>query len=568
MTSYSFLKLSLVAVLCHLASFQILSAQSRSLEMLIPYYSQETDNWCWAAAMKMVMDFHDPPPSTGPHPVTQCDLVKHLFKNDIPSLNMSSLPCCTRCNGSCASFGTPCSTSTNSLGNQMAIKTIPFTDEISPLPVNPDHFDLIFTKYGYSSVQEVNQTTQPFKWDKIKQQIESCRPFIINVQGVPTTSFTSNHALVVKGYKEDTTATDTTLYVIANDPWEPCCTTENESLFPYEIFDDPSAGTGGTLLVNHVLSSVHSIQAPTVFEDDPMDCLSCDLLETIYDETGTPFRQETEDGVPVETSFLQLQPSTDYQPPASLVANKLYPGKGKEMPGKPSRLLALLDKNPKAVVGYQRNRLNEDNLNGFLKSEEYFFAPVQYMTSPLVNRRYFLACLFPPRKLEKVIVPGVEVKDVVSGGVDANLVSTMQKRKDGTWALRRISTYTNLDKELNVRLQNQSSASVKLRNQIVPDTDAGITAYTLVKYLPFQYEFFHFDRNGTGYMAPAATYEELGLQAGIAYKEGRVIRALRRDTRLFEKFTKGLFPNLDSYKQYLGQQQNPNNIKLGPTGPE
>lgn len=537
--------------------FQVLSAQDTTLQMIIPNQSQETQNWCWAASMKMIMDFHSPSSSVS---VTQCALVKELFHHEA-GIDLAGINCCTDCHqdSDCTPFGTPCSGSSQ---NQLANKTIPFTDEFDQLHAKPDFFDLIFTKNGYSSVQEVNQIGAPFKWEHIKEQIKQCRPFIINVQDVPGVQATGNHALVVKGYKESLSTNSR--YIITNDPWRPCCTKEDETLLSYDVFTTLTGASAGGYFVSGVLSTVHSIETGTIFEEEGKECRSCELLESTYSGSGNSFRERRINGNIQAALWGTSSELESITPPAQL-ATYQFPTPPQGTPGgSPSRLLELLNKNPTRVAGYQKDILDKKAIDGFYESEVFYTAPVKYMTSSLVNRRYFLACLFPPKKLEKVIISDAEVVDVVSGGVDKDLVSTLQKREDGNWVLRGITTYTHIDKDIGINMANAQGDSIFLKNTLNPENTPDRIPYTLVKYRPFQYEFFSFTQNGKKYMAPAATYDDLGLEGRTAYREGKVIRSLRRDTRNFEKFIKSLFGKPSEYKVYTGEQKGLNSVLSSP----
>jgi hypothetical protein len=517
-------------------------AQYKRRQMFVPYRSQQTGKWCWAASMKMIMDFHNPKDSAK---FTQCDLVKRLVKFTRPDTDTSStvLPCCTSCSSICPSSTGNCESPLNKRG------VLCTSEFMGSNPAHADNYDLIFSSYGYSSIQKINWSTQPMSWLEVKQQIDDCRPFIINIEATAvegaTGALDGNHALVVVGYEQLSGPNNPGNGVIAYDPWQACCG-KNQVFFPYDIFT-PSSRTstaeGRTYFVNRVLSTVQCIGRDTLFVNGLSNCQTCDFLSSPDVYNGNSYF--TESNSRSLTDITTLRGNNIIQPVSFTARNNENP------PIDSTSLLDVLRQKGREIIGYTINDSNKSfgidssTYENILRTPGYYDAPVQYISANLVNRSYFLACLFPPRKLSKVVLTGYQVVDVVSGNVDTNLVSTLQKAEDGSWMLRRIATYTSIDTNLNVRI-NESERSVKLSNTRKQVNPQDVKKYTLIKYVPEQYEFFGFKLDSTSrttYLAPAENYSELGLSKHVAYREQQVIRTLRRETRELDRIIRRLFEN-------------------------
>lgn len=484
-----------------------------SMRMLVPYRNQQTSNWCWAASMKMVMDFHNPANSPT---YAQCDLAKQLIKLQNPSFDPNSIGCCSNCSGDGLSA---CITD--------LVITILYSYDGMPTPAEPDNYDLLFSLYGYSSIQTINRASEPMTWLQLKKQIKDCRPFIINFDPTPavTGGLNANHAVVVAGFLEDTVTGKQGFLV--KDPW-PSCTGTAEAFFPYNVFEriDTTGVTvpeGSNYFVNTVLSIVHTIQPDTLFTNLD-NCVSCPALADMYGDNS--FMEE-------DTVQQQEIVSDD----TTVITGFRNP------PEDPDNLLQVLQQNADQVVGYNNFVLKDEVYKRFINQSGYHYAPVQYMNPHQLRRRTFWSCLFPPRKLSKVVSTDYTVVDVVSANVDEELVSTLQKTKNGTWALRKIATYSYLRESLDIRVEN-SDRTMLISNVPQLTSSGGAKSFTLIKYPPFPYEFFSFklnDRDNTVYMAPAADYPELDLQKHVAYKESQVIRAIRGDTRAYGRLIRELF---------------------------
>lgn len=512
-------------------------------KLLVPSIGQETYYWCWAACMRMVMKFHEPASTSI---LTQCDLAKQLYEQSTQFIAPPD-DCCFNCADGC-----PPPTRTNCVRLGFEQLTIPFSFEnITP---TADNYDILFSLNGYSSIQEINRNANPISWAIIKNQIEDCRPFIINIEPTPSGEITGNHALVVIGFQEISSVggQDSIRAIITNDPWRPCCG-ENESYFPYDIFESIQASgitSSGdpTYLVNRVLSAVHTIypQENILTEED---CLSCDVLGNVYEDMNMEFIEEfnsdpdspddpIDSGGPDDPSDSDDpdEPDPGLQPQSfehqSGISTRNPNGVRNNFTG----LLKILEQNPDQVIGYKKTTLEDDFVRDSLGKEIFPYAPVKYISTKRLGKKSFLSCLFPPRKLEKIMHTGYEVIDVVSAQVDENIVTTLQKTQNNKWAVRRISNYTYLKKDINIRIEG-TDRSITLNNKAVNESNTeNAIHYTLVKYPPEQYEFVRFSQGGGKYfMAPLQNYPELQLKKNIGYKESKVIRKLRRELRISEK---------------------------------
>ena len=242
-----------------------LSAQSY---LNVPPIGQLNSRWCWAASMEMVTSFHG---ST----LTQCDFAtryyefkKWRFQN---MTNVISIP-----NGCC---NTPCNgTTPNSLCN----KTIYFSKRDGK--VNLHYMDLIFSSFGYSSIEDVD--TPWMTWGNIEKEIKACRPFMILLnkldKRVQPTMY--NHVVVAKGYYD----TGVDKYVLVNDPQAgPASCSGCELLLPISIF---SASTTDLNSALEVVRFIHP-KDKDVCEDcgEPELISSNELVSIIEDENPDLF---------------------------------------------------------------------------------------------------------------------------------------------------------------------------------------------------------------------------------------------------------------------------------------
>lgn len=189
---------------------------------------QQNENWCWAASMKMTVDFHSPG-----NTITQSSLAKDLYffwSNNLgTSLDCSDCKC-------------PYSSNMSTACNLGCKYSIPYSKR--PNNINVSYFDHIYSKNGFHSMESIQ--TGDMDWENIKKEIDSCRPFIVLLNKVnivftgiysQTYSSTSyDHAVLAKGYYQ-TEVKDSLKYILVNDPEEsqvPCKACE--FLIPIETF--------------------------------------------------------------------------------------------------------------------------------------------------------------------------------------------------------------------------------------------------------------------------------------------------------------------------------------------
>ena len=466
---------------------------SQGKTMLVPPYSQFANTWCWSACMEMVMDFHWPNGSNTPNALSQGRLV--LRYGTISGLQYTVN--CTTCG---KTFPVKAANPTPS---DQCYFPIPFS---TGNPLLPDYIDRLFSMYNFRSRQVINIGRSAIDWGQIKQQIEDCRPFIIFVN--PANGFGTNndHALVVKGYYTQSN----TNYIVTNDPWFPCNGGRQNSIFPFSIFQ-PSYVASPEYPINKVWSAVLDIHPDSIFQNFS-NCHSCEVLARVYD-TISPRRD----------FFSETSPFTSIYKRGSLggggsddfIQNDTIP-KGE---------LDLLDKiknKPELTIGFKENLIDQRTLDRYLSQENYFASEVNFLSAYKLSK-----CLcFKRKTVEKMVTHQEEVLEVVSGPVGPEIVSSLQKNKNGLWELSKISNYTSLKKVIKVKTNGNKSTEITLNNSLGSDKVIRATPYKLIKIPPFYYEFYSFQHEGETLITPADNYQELKLEANVAYPEKDVINIL------------------------------------------
>lgn len=236
-------------------------------------FGQQTGNWCWAACMDMLFEFHGV--NKG---VTQCDLAKaYSLFNSGGDLPISSDPCnvLTICGGTCTEM-----TGCNSYDQTIQINhpEVSYIDE-----AKPHFFDLIFSFHEYTSTE----TTARMSWEEVKRQIDRCRPFI-TLRTDKFTGVTGLHAMLATGYLEQKSPQLEYIYYV--NPWNPlnCNAIEEIMPLPQKLFLMPDA----------LPQYQYSVRA-FVYDIRPMaidDCLSCAQLNQLNPNiVKTQFTQESPD---------------------------------------------------------------------------------------------------------------------------------------------------------------------------------------------------------------------------------------------------------------------------------
>lgn len=222
----------------------------------VPLIGQENSKWCWAASIQMIHRFHQGSSAT----ILQCELADmlrtfELRKGKKPPISLSNPNTC--CGHDCNDLES--STVCNS------DKWIPYSKRDGK--INYHYFDLINSSLGYNSMEDLE--TLSFDWEKIKQEINSCRPFAIFLSKIEPSRVPYSHVVVAKGYQEFSSQK----YVLVNDPQnksiEPGCF-GCEFLIPIDALTDATTSLNSSLQV-----------AKSIFQKDSAECKTCDKSKPI-----------------------------------------------------------------------------------------------------------------------------------------------------------------------------------------------------------------------------------------------------------------------------------------------
>lgn len=472
-------------------------------ELVMDTISQMADTWCWAASAEMIMKFYHPS-------LTDSALQPVILKKYSATKDWEFEKECIDCNGNL---------------HKLFVKKITSKCDFSIDPSRYeslfiDYMDQIFHSFGYFSSQEVNADTLPISWERLKKQIDDCRPFIVFIDPLDGQGISSNHAIVAKGYY---IIDDSIKYIIANDPWS-TCDKGRETIFPYENFlqqaDEPLRG----LSIERILSTVMEIRPSQIFNNAD-DCISCAMVTAAMQSEfgGTPSCVMTDLADFTRINHLENESRTS-------IGGATFTSSIDTIKEKPrdNRLIVTLVNNSDQILGFKENVIINQKLDTFLQQEKHFAANVKYLSVDKLNK-----CLIfhRPNRIAKTVDHLEEVVDVVSGSVSPNIVSTFQKYKSGTWHLKAITDFTLLKDKIEVKMNGtQNSKITVLSNLRGEDKIIGSKPYELIKIPPFQYEFFSFRVDDQNYMTPASYYPELKLEEYQAYSESKVIGKLRKAT--------------------------------------
>lgn len=273
----------------------------------------------------------------------------------------------------------------------------------------------------------------------------------------------------------------------------------NIKLFTYDFGDGGSFQTPERQTVNHTYESSGTYR----------------VILTVYDS-----QTDTTDRDTVIIRVLPVSPPEDF------------------------KLIDVLLQNAEKVIGFNKNVLTRTEYRTQLQRGGYLDAQVQYLSFDKLNKSRLLA-LFSLCRLSRVVIPDQEIIEVATTTVQPNLVSLLQRVKtDSSLALRNISNYTALKERITVTINGgaASGSTVVLSNLPVGSAPSNAVKYSLIKYPPFQYEFYSFQLSGTNskrtYLVPAADYTELNLQESGAYRQKRVLNALAQITRTYARINK------------------------------
>ena len=250
-------------ILCCSILFFTASVKGQWQELDVPPIGQESRDWCWAACMEMVLDYHG-------HTETQINLVsQYLILDGATSTPTLS----TYCDGSSPSA---------------ADHTLTYTNRNSS-NFFPQYADLLFNSKRFFSVQ--SPYTNAILWSDVQAEINACQPFVLFLNrgdsiGILDRSILDSefeHGVVVKGTYQHTTKSTKEDYMIANDPYNiPRCT-GCTVLLPKRILDDP---------VTYPYSALHSIRH--IF---PMSRDTCDHCEGKEILSTSPFFTAVSTGI-------------------------------------------------------------------------------------------------------------------------------------------------------------------------------------------------------------------------------------------------------------------------------
>lgn len=502
---------TLLMTFCMVFYCNICLSQLVGKEMLVPQISQKSDTWCWAACIEMIMKFHLP---NSPKDLSQKQAILKLAAIN----KWSNLLECTDCAGTMNYMLGAGSTSS------ACYFPIKFSTEAA---MEMDYLDRVFSSFNFQSRQLVNFSTAPIKWWQITKQIDECHPFIIFVDPADRTG---DHALVAKGYYEDQTTS--VKYISTNDPWN-TCTTAAETVFPVSVLGAPMGASSGNIEVDRVWAAVMDISPDSIFTNSGGDCQSCATLNLIYGGLS-PTRSFMTTDITSTSAPRLIDERIGRGPAASFYDTSTI----NEAP----RLMVALNKNRAKVIGFDQNKIESQKLEQHLNEKDYYGAPVKFLAFDKLSRFH----LCRPKKLENGLAHREEVMDVVSAAAGKQIVSTLQKQKDGQWELRKISNFTNVVDQLI--LNDSSLGKITLSNLKGNYTIQNAIPYVLIKFTPFNCEFYSFTYKDNKYFSPAADYVNYNFFQGAVLSERDVMKSLgqiafqyKTTSRKDDLIQKGLF---------------------------
>ena len=491
-------------------------------ELLVERASQNTSFWCWAASMQMVMNFQEKTNGTD----RQCKLAKvyRLLRNgQSTASNVCCYDCNLDCNKSCASGSVDYNF--YDLLIRFPFESIPLSNTVG----TADYMDQLFFKNDYSSMQLINfaQTGNTITWDFLKAQIDDCHPFIVFISpsdspGSSDLLAQGNHVIVGKGYYEEEVGGELKKYIIANDPWEPCCDKGHQTILPYEAFESNGVSYG-TETDKYYIKQVLGVVA-NIFPNQPVshgDCESCDVLDGSY---GTNSYVHTDPNTPAPEP-----PPGDTPTPANRVENRQAP--------QSNGLIAALNRNRERVIGWPNSMVGDEEQEAIIKEGKLLQAPIQYVSfTKLVN-----ASRRGLRSLDNVLTSSRAVKEIVVPETTPLIVSQIQQLDNSRWALRSIKTYSSVNENNKIVINPRTlrTRGVTLSNEDNVGNDRTKINYSIVEFQPYQWTFYRFrvssrpNRKPIWYLAPAGNYKRLGLEAGNGYPEREVLTQIQKEFQRF-----------------------------------
>ena len=478
-----------------------LVSTSGQVNLAAPLIGQEGQNLCWAASMEMLLQYHNP--ATGE---TQCSIAED-FHNMIGA-NAST--CLGICSGGCDLDLPP-------TGLSACDRTLPGNNIWSAEPLQAANFDLLFSRLGYHSIEDITD----FSWQQYQDEIDQCRPLIFNynVTGLDITIGSFNHSVVADGYFNDTGVD----FMRINDPWGDCVGDEylvNKAVLMGTYYL-PVTGGQQILQVNYMLSSVHHIFPK---EDSPcLDCSSEEKVPEIYQTTGLP----------------------------------------------PDVLGDLVREHKEKFIGTRFGELIKYSYLSEKPEDKHFNTLVSYLSQRAIQEHKGGPINF------EAVVAKTEIYEITYSGSKPALVATVRCDKEtGVCFVEKIGLRR---KEEPKRIFVNGSNQILLTNDPEVDKETNLTTipYSIVRYPPYPFEFYRFQFQGKLYWYPLEKRTKYYLygpnytELQVAIPEANFLQGIKKyskdDYKISEKGEKqlGKLNNKVEKGKYLkiGKYLNRNDLK-------
>lgn len=430
------------------------------LTLPVNMVKQRGSNLCWASSMEMILQYYDPANTE-----TQCSL-SFLFQEMIGDLpTVATLNCDYICSGGCASFlGDPC--------NQ-ALPANYISDYGGINISDPANYDLLFSKLGYHSMEDINLLT----WAQYVQELNQCRPiiFMYSVTGERST-YIFNHSVVAYGY-DQIGGVD---YFLIKDPWSDCTHNGNEFLLNKIVLDGTyhtdNTTDQSTWTVNQVLASVHHI----------------------YPKEGSPC-----------TDCLK---ASEENPQA-------FP---------PSTVMELVKKHAKDFFAAKDEVITYQELS--VLPDEYYRTPIYYLSQREFNTSTG-GVTFNDVNLK------TNIYEVTYTESDPNLVVTLRcNDKAGQCVVEKIGMQSKSG-DKRVKVPGGETIILSNRKNPGGPIPQVTYAYSIVRYPAYPFEFYKFTYQNDNYMYPVDfdskfhLYSDEYKGAKVALPESMIIKGLQKFTK-------------------------------------
>lgn len=227
--------IALVLSTCH-------AIHAQYVQLRVPLYGQKTERWCWSASIQMVANYYHP--NT---PITQCDIASRFYALGVSGSSPHS-SCTQVCTDTCPNFPSTCQQTFNS--------SLPLY--YGGYALEFPYFQLLFNHFGFRSFEDHRKLS----WKDIENEINNCRPIIINVGvseapgATPGKGVNGDHVIVGKGYYILNPGDE---YIIINDPWEQCTGCTYLLNFQSLVLAQ-SQSQCNKLSVDSMISTIHHIE--------------------------------------------------------------------------------------------------------------------------------------------------------------------------------------------------------------------------------------------------------------------------------------------------------------------